>query len=57
MVMISGMLLIAPFLTGFSDQTNQPYRFLPLIAFVAIGIGAVLGKAEPDGQPPGQKAA
>lgn len=53
MVMISGMLLIAPFLTGFSDQTNQPYRFLPLIAFVAIGVGAVLGKTGRGAQLPG----
>lgn len=50
MVMISGMLLIAPFLTGFSDQTNQPYRFLPLIAFVAIGVGAVLSRPMQDAQ-------
>lgn len=48
MVMISGMLLIAPFLTGFSDQTNQPYRFLPLIAFVAVGVGTVLARPAQD---------
>ena len=30
MVLISGMLLIAPILTGFTNQTNQPYRFVPL---------------------------
>lgn len=48
MVMISGMLLIAPFLTGFSDQTNQPYRFLPLIAFVAVGVGTVLARPRED---------
>ena len=34
MVLISGMLLIAPILTGF---TNQPYRFVPLVVFFAIG--------------------
>jgi len=46
MVMIGGMLLIAPFLTGFSDQTNQPYRFLPLITFFAVGVGILLSKTK-----------
>jgi len=46
MVMIGGMLLIAPFLTGFSDQTNQPYRFVPLITFFAVGVGILLSKAK-----------
>ena len=44
MVLIGGMLLIAPFLTGFSDQTNQPYRFVPLVTFFAIGVGVLLSK-------------
>jgi len=46
MVMIGGMLLIAPFLTGFSDQTNQPYRFVPLITFFAVGIGILLSNTK-----------
>jgi len=46
MVMLGGMLLIAPFLTGFSDQTNQPYRFVPLITFFAVGVGILLSKAK-----------
>lgn len=46
MVMIGGMLLIAPILTGFSDQTNQPYRFVPLITFFAVGVGILLSKAK-----------
>jgi len=46
MVMIGGMLLIAPFLTGFSDQTNQPYRFVPLVTFFAVGVGILLSKAK-----------
>jgi len=45
MVMIGGMLLIAPFLTGFSDQTNQPYRFVPLVTFFAVGVGILLSRA------------
>jgi len=45
MVMIGGMLLIAPFLTGFTDQTNQPYRFVPFVTFFAVGVGILLSKA------------
>lgn len=44
MVLISGMLLIAPILTGFTNQTNQPYRFMPLVVFFAIGVGMLLSK-------------
>ncbi len=44
MVLIAGMLLIAPILTGFTNQTNQPYRFVPLVAFFAIGVGVLLSK-------------
>jgi len=43
MVLISGMLLIAPILTGF---TNQPYRFVPLVVFFAIGVGVLLSKRQ-----------
>jgi hypothetical protein len=46
MVLISGMLLIAPILTGFTNQTNQPYRFVPLVVFFAIGIGVLLSKRQ-----------
>ena len=46
MVFISGMLLIAPILTGFTNQTNQPYRFVPLVVFFAIGIGVLLSKRQ-----------
>jgi len=44
MVFIAGMLLIAPILTGFTTQTNQPYRFVPLVVFFAIGVGILLSK-------------
>ncbi len=44
MVLIAGMLLIAPLLTGFTNQTNQPYRFVPLVVFFAIGVGMLLSK-------------
>jgi hypothetical protein len=46
MVLISGILLIAPILTGFTNQTNQPYRFMPLIVFFAIGVGILLSKID-----------
>jgi hypothetical protein len=46
MVFISGMLLIAPILTGFTNQTNQPYRFVPLVVFFAIGVGVLLSKRQ-----------
>ena len=46
MVLISGMLLITPFLTGFTNQTNQPYRFVPLVVFFAVGVGVLLSKRQ-----------
>ena len=44
LVLIAGMLLSAPLLTGFTDQTNQPYRFVPLVVFFAMGVGTILSK-------------
>jgi len=44
MVLMGGMLLIAPLLTGFSDQTNQPYRFVPFVTFFAVGVGVLLSR-------------
>jgi len=46
MVLIAGILLIAPILTGFTNQTNQPYRFMPLVVFFAIGVGVLLSKRQ-----------
>lgn len=46
MIFISGMLLIAPILTGFTNQTNQPYRFVPLVVFFAMGVGVLLSKRQ-----------
>jgi len=46
MVLISGILLTAPFLTGFTDQTAQPYRFVPVIVFFAVGVGILLSKSK-----------
>ena len=44
MVLIMGMLLHAPLLTGFTIYTNHPYRFVPLIVFFAIGVGIIFSK-------------
>lgn len=44
MVLIMGMLLSAPILQGFTDQTVQPYRFVPLVVFFAMGVGTILTK-------------
>jgi len=44
MVLIGGILLSAPLLTGFTILTNQPYRFIPLVVFFAIGVGILLTK-------------
>jgi len=44
MILIGGILLTAPLLTGFTEQTNQPYRFVPLVVFFAVGVGVLLSK-------------
>ncbi|MGI0047071.1 MAG: hypothetical protein ACREBB_07785 [Nitrosotalea sp.] len=36
------ILLTSPFLIGFTQQTNQPYRFVSLSVFFAIGAGVLL---------------
>ena len=41
-ILITGVLLSGPILAGMTDQTNQPYRFIPVIAFFAIGVGMLL---------------
>ena len=48
MILIAGMLIIAPFFTGFTNLTNQPYRFVPLVVFFAIGVGVLLSKKRLD---------
>ncbi len=44
LVLIAGILLTAPLMTGFTDNTNQPYRFVPLVVFFAMGVGVLLSK-------------
>ncbi len=42
-IMISGILLSNPLLVGLMELTNQPYRFIPLVVFLAIAIGMIVG--------------
>lgn len=41
MMLISGIIWSTPLLSGFTDITNQPYRFVPLVVFFAIGVGTL----------------
>jgi|LWDU01.1.fsa_nt_gi hypothetical protein len=42
-IMNSGILLTTPLLVGLTDITSQPYRFIPLIVFLAIAVGMIIG--------------
>jgi hypothetical protein len=44
LILVAGVLISAPLLTGITDQTNQPYRFMPLIVFFATGIGMLFSR-------------
>ncbi len=44
LVSILTILLTAPVLISTTDQTNQPYRFVSLVVFFAIGVGILLSK-------------
>ena len=39
LILITGTLLTAPLVSGFTDFNNQPYRLLSFIVFFAIGVG------------------
>jgi len=47
MVIISGILLSVPILSGFTEFNIQPYRWIPLITFFAIGVGTLFSKSSP----------
>jgi len=42
MVLIMGTILLTPILPGFTEFTNNPYRFVTLVVFFAIGVGTLL---------------
>ena len=44
MLIIMGMLLAAPLLAALTNITIQPYRFVPLVVFFAIGVGLLFSK-------------
>ena len=44
MIFILSILLAAPFLLALTTQTNQPYRFVSLSVFFAVGVGVLLSK-------------
>lgn len=44
--LIIWMLFLSPILTGFTELTNQPYRYIPLVVFFAMGVGVILSKKE-----------
>ena len=44
MVLIVGVLLSGSLLSGFTDLTNQPYRYVPFVVFFAVGVGTLLSQ-------------
>ncbi len=44
MLIIMGVLLSAPLLAAITNITIQPYRFVPLVVFFAIGVGLLFSK-------------
>ena len=47
-ILISGFLLIPSLLITFTEQTNEPYRLIPLVVFFAIGMSTLLVKIKQD---------
>ena len=43
-ILIAGILLSGPLLAGITDQTSQPYRFIPIVIFFAVGVGILFPK-------------
>jgi hypothetical protein len=46
LILVVGVLLSAPVVAGITDQTNQPYRFMPLVVFFATGIGMLFSRTK-----------
>lgn len=51
MILIAGVLVIAPFLAGLTTLTNQPYRFVSLVVFFAMGVGTIFSVRRPENNP------
>ncbi len=46
LVLIMGVILMQPILAGLTGQSSEPYRFMPLIIFFAIGVGTLFSKKD-----------
>jgi len=44
LILLGGILISAPILAAFTDFEIQPYRYMPLIVFFAVGVGILLSK-------------
>jgi hypothetical protein len=44
MILIFGSILSQPALAAFTIDSSEPYRFMPLVVFFAIGVGALFSK-------------
>ena len=44
MILIMGMILSQPITASFTNQASEPYRFIPLIVFCAVGVGVMFSK-------------
>ena len=44
LVLLVGILILGPLLVGFTHYLINPYRFMPLIVFFAVGVGTLLSK-------------
>ena len=44
LVLIMGVILMQPILAGLTGQSSEPYRFIPLIIFFAIGVVTLFSK-------------
>jgi len=49
LVLLTGPLLFAALMTGFSGYTNNPYRFMPFVVFFAMGVGTLLSRRRING--------
>jgi hypothetical protein len=43
-VLIVGILFTAPLVAAMTDVTSQPYRYMPIIVFFAVGVGILFSK-------------
>lgn len=46
LVLIMGILLVQPILSALTINVSEPYRFMPLVIFFAMGVGTLLSKKE-----------